>query len=63
MILLPQLKIGANLKLRNAVPQVNYLPNLKLGQNWDLGNAVPQVNYCPNLKLGKFGFGKRGAPS
>src|SRR6266540_29200 len=48
-ILLPQFKIGANLKLRNTVPQVNHRPNLKLRQIEIWENAVPQVNYCPNL--------------
>ena len=55
-ILLPKFKIEANLKLRNAVPQVNYYPNLKLGQIWIWDTWCPKLTIVPikiraNLKL------------
>ena len=46
-ILLPQFKIGANLKLRNAVPQVNHRPNLKLRQNWIWDTWCPKLTIAP----------------
>src|SRR6266498_2302651 len=50
-ILLPQFKIGANLKLRTAMPQVNHSPQFKIETKLDLGYMVPQVNHSPQFKI------------